>query len=122
MKGICGRLLEVDLTSGVTKDHGLSEDVFSKYLGGRGLGARLPFDMLPAKTDPLSPGNLLFFLTGPSYGNQGSRLFQVCGCHEVSFDRCAGATATRAGNCPANSRSWDMTAWSFAENQALPVI
>jgi aldehyde:ferredoxin oxidoreductase len=79
MKGICGRLLEVDLTSGVTKDHELSEDSFRKYLGGRGLGARLLLDMLPAKTDPLSPGNLLFFLTGPLTGTKvpGSSKFVV---------------------------------------------
>jgi aldehyde:ferredoxin oxidoreductase len=79
MKGICGRLLEVDLSSGATKDHDLSEDKFSKYLGGRGLGARLLFDMLPAKTDPLSPENLLFFLTGPLTGTKvpGSSKFVV---------------------------------------------
>jgi aldehyde:ferredoxin oxidoreductase len=79
MKGICRRLLDVDLTSGVTKDHDLPEDLFRKYLGGRGLGARLIFDMLPAKTDPLSPENLLFFLTGPLTGTKvpGSSKFVV---------------------------------------------
>jgi aldehyde:ferredoxin oxidoreductase len=79
MKGICGRLLEVDLTGGVTRDHDLPEEVFRKYLGGRGLGARLIFDMLPAKTDPLSPSNLLFFLTGPLTGTKvpGSSKFVV---------------------------------------------
>ena len=79
MKGICGRLLDVDLTTGVTKDHDLPEDLFRKYLGGRGLGARLLFDMLPANTDPLSPENLLFFLTGPLTGTKvpGSSKFVV---------------------------------------------
>jgi aldehyde:ferredoxin oxidoreductase len=79
MKGICGRLLEVDLSSGVTKEDDLPEDKFSKYLGGRGLGARLLFDMLPAKTDPVSPENLLFFLTGPLTGTKvpGSSKFVV---------------------------------------------
>jgi aldehyde:ferredoxin oxidoreductase len=79
MKGICSRLLEVDLSNGATKDHDLSEEKFRKYLGGRGLGARLLFDMLPAKTDPLSPENLLFFLTGPLTGTKvpGSSKFVV---------------------------------------------
>lgn len=79
MKGICGRLLEVDLTSGAIKDHELSEETFSKYLGGRGLGARLLFDLLPSKTDPLSPENLMFFLTGPLTGTKvpGSSKFVV---------------------------------------------
>ncbi len=65
MKGVCGRLLEIDLTKGKTKDYSISDEMVEKYLGGRGLGARLLFDMLPAKTDPLSPENVLIFLTGP---------------------------------------------------------
>ncbi len=79
MKGICGRLLEVDLTSGKTKDLPVSEDLFRKYLGGRGLGARLLFDLLPPKTDPLSPENVILFLTGPLTGTNvtGSSKFVV---------------------------------------------
>lgn len=79
MKGISRRLLEVDLTSGVTRDHDLPEEIYRKYLGGRGLGARLLFDKLPAKIDPLSPGNLLLFLTGPLTGTKvpGSSKFVV---------------------------------------------
>ena len=79
MKGIGGRLLEVDLTSGAIKDHELSEETFSKYLGGRGLGARLLFDMLPFQTDAFSPENLMFFLTGPLTGTKvpGSSKFVV---------------------------------------------
>ena len=79
MKGIGGRLLEVDLTSGAIKDHELSEETFSKYLGGRGLGARLLFDMLPSQTDAFSPENLMFFLTGPLTGTKvpGSSKFVV---------------------------------------------
>ena len=69
MQGICGKLLEVDLTSGKTKDFSVPEGMMEKYLGGRGLGARLLFDLLPAGTDPLSPENLLLFLTGPLTGS-----------------------------------------------------
>jgi aldehyde:ferredoxin oxidoreductase len=69
MKGICGKLLEVDLTSGKTKDFPVPEGMLEKYLGGRGLGARLLFDLLPAGTDPLSPENVLLFLTGPLTGS-----------------------------------------------------
>jgi aldehyde:ferredoxin oxidoreductase len=65
MKGLCGKLLEIDLTSGKTKDTMISDEMVEKYLGGRGLGARLLFDMVPANTDPLSPENVLIFLTGP---------------------------------------------------------
>jgi len=65
MKGICGKLLEIDLSSGKTKIMTLKEEMFEKYLGGRGLGVKLLYDMLPPKTDPLSPDNILFFLTDP---------------------------------------------------------
>ncbi len=79
MKGICGRLLDVDLTSGKTKDLALSEDLFRKYLGGRGLGARLLFDLLLPGTDPLSPENIILMMTGPLTGTSvtGSSKFVV---------------------------------------------
>src|SRR5512136_1203956 len=79
MKGICGKLLEIDLTSGKMKDTILSDGMVEKYLGGRGLGARLLFDTLPARTDPLSPENVLIFLTGPLTGSMvtGSSKFVV---------------------------------------------
>src|SRR5512139_2710010 len=79
MKGICGKLLEIDLGSGKTKTIALKDEMFENYLGGRGLGIRLLFDMLPPKTDPLSPDNLLFFLTGPLTGTfvTGSSKFVV---------------------------------------------
>jgi len=79
MKGTHGKLLEVDLTSGKTRDLPIPEEYFHGYLGGRGLGARLLFDMLPQGVDPLSPENLLFFLTGPLTGSMttGSSKFVV---------------------------------------------
>ncbi len=79
MKGIRGRLLEVDLTQGKTKELSIPDQMFEKYLGGRGLGARLLFDLLPEGTDPLSPENVLIFLTGPLTGTSapGSSKFVV---------------------------------------------
>jgi len=79
MKGIRGKLLEVDLASGKSKNVIISDEMVEKYLGGRGLGARLLFDLLPAKTDPLSPENVLMFLTGPLTGSMvaGSSKFVV---------------------------------------------
>jgi aldehyde:ferredoxin oxidoreductase len=79
MKGICGKLLQIDLTSGKTKTTTISDEMVEKYIGGRGLGARLLFDLLPAKTDPLSPENVLIFLTGPLTGSMvtGSSKFVV---------------------------------------------
>ncbi len=79
MRGVWGRLLDIDLTEGKTKIRSIPEETFEKYLGGRGLGARLLSDMLPANTDPISPENVLIFLTGPLTGNlaPGSSKFVV---------------------------------------------
>jgi aldehyde:ferredoxin oxidoreductase len=79
MKGIHGKLLQIDLGAGTTRDVPVPDETFRRYLGGRGLGARLLYDMLPPKTDPLSPENLLIFLTGPLTGSMatGSSKFVV---------------------------------------------
>ena len=79
MQGVYGRLLEIDLTKGEAKDFPLADGLFQLYLGGRGLGARLLYDLLPAGTDPLSPANVLLFLTGPLSGTKvpGSSKFVV---------------------------------------------
>jgi aldehyde:ferredoxin oxidoreductase len=79
MKGIWGKLLEIDLTSGKTTNTPIADEKVEKYLGGRGLGARLFYDLLPSKADPLSPENVLLFLTGPLTGSTvtGSSKFVV---------------------------------------------
>jgi aldehyde:ferredoxin oxidoreductase len=79
MKGVLGRLLDIDLSKGKTGERVIPDDMLEGYLGGRGLGARLLFDMLPAGTEPLSPENVLFFLTGPLTGTKvpGSSKFVV---------------------------------------------
>lgn len=79
MKGVHGKLLDIDLGLGTSRDIPVPDEAFRKYIGGRGLGARLLCDMLPAKTDPLSPDNLLIFLTGPLTGSMatGSSKFVV---------------------------------------------
>ena len=79
MKGVCGKLLEIDLTSGKSKTLPVGEELFEKYLGGRGLGIRLLYDLLPPMTNPLSPENPLLFLTGPLTGTHvtGSSKFVV---------------------------------------------
>ncbi|MEM5790083.1 MAG: aldehyde ferredoxin oxidoreductase family protein, partial [Syntrophobacteraceae bacterium] len=38
------------------------------YIGGEGLGAYLLYKELPPRTDPLSPANIIMFLTGPLNG------------------------------------------------------
>lgn len=68
MDTIYGKLLEVDLSSGNSKDLILEEEVIKYFIGGKGLGAYLLYKYLEPKTDPLSPENLIMFLTGPFTG------------------------------------------------------
>jgi aldehyde:ferredoxin oxidoreductase len=44
------------------------EDVLKKYIGGRGLGAKLYWDLLPEDADPLGPENIFMVLSGPLSG------------------------------------------------------
>jgi len=46
----------------------MNEQQARDYLGGSGLGIRLAYDEIPPDTDPLSPRNKLYFLTGPVTG------------------------------------------------------
>lgn len=66
--GYTGKILKIDLNS---KDKEISklnfEDV-KKFIGAKGLGAKLLFDLLPLNTDPLSEKNILMFTTGPLTG------------------------------------------------------
>ncbi|WP_448577374.1 aldehyde ferredoxin oxidoreductase family protein [Thermosphaera sp.] len=71
MKGVWGRLLEVDLTTGSTHAVEIPEKVYRMFLGGRGLATYLLAKEFGAKwrmLDPLSPENPLMLLTGPLTG------------------------------------------------------
>ena len=63
-----GKLLEVDLTSGKISVQNVDESVYQNYVGGNGLGAYLLYKNLKAKTDPLSPNNIICYLPGPLNG------------------------------------------------------
>lgn len=64
-------LLEINLTTGEKQIHDVSPDM-RKYLGGRGLGAKLMWEHVPQDADPLGPENILFFGVGPVTGFMGS--------------------------------------------------
>jgi aldehyde:ferredoxin oxidoreductase len=65
--GYTGKILRVDLTT-----RQISEEPSSKYLpryiGGRGLGARIYWDEIKPETEPLSPENKMIFTSGPLTG------------------------------------------------------
>jgi len=79
MKGWMGRVLNVDLGSGAITTTPLDMDMAQKFIGGRGLGARLLWDLVGPEVDPFSPDNVLIFAAGPltATGFQTSNRFSV---------------------------------------------
>jgi len=57
--GYFGRYLTVDLSDKSWKEEKLSEELVNDYLGGRGIGIKLLYDLQEGKVDPLSPENHL---------------------------------------------------------------
>lgn len=68
MYGFTGKILRVDLTTGYINVEKLGEDIYRKYLGGRGLALHFLLKELKPKTDPLEPENKLIFATGVATG------------------------------------------------------
>jgi aldehyde:ferredoxin oxidoreductase len=59
-----GNTAFIDLTTGDIQTAPTDADVLSRFIGGRGLGAKLLFDRVGATVEPLSPNNALIFTTG----------------------------------------------------------
>lgn len=80
MAGFEGKMLEIDLSKGSISNSTVSKDIVRKFIGGSGLGAKLMFDRVDPKVDPLSPQNTLFILTGPTSGLSvpGGARFSIC--------------------------------------------
>ncbi|MEB2836419.1 MAG: aldehyde ferredoxin oxidoreductase family protein [Desulfurococcales archaeon] len=68
MKGWHGSILWVDLSRGEYKLVGYPGEWAQKFIGGRGLAARILWEYLPRGADPLGPENLLVFAVGPLTG------------------------------------------------------
>lgn len=65
-----GKILRIDLTSASFKEEEIDEETCRKFLGGRGLGAKILYDELPAGTDPFSAENIVVIATGPLTGTK----------------------------------------------------
>ena len=79
MEGWAGKILDIDLSTGSVQTHPLDMARARKYLGGRGLGARLLWDLVGPNVAPFSPENVLIFASGPltASGAQTSNRFSV---------------------------------------------
>ena len=67
-KGYAGHYLEVDLTKGVVHKKEMEKEWARLYLGGSGVSSKILWERTTAKTDPLSPENVLVVGTGPLTG------------------------------------------------------
>jgi len=65
-----GKVLRIDLTPCSFKEEAIEEEKRRKFLGGRGLGAKILYDELPAGTDPFSAENIVVIATGPLTGTK----------------------------------------------------
>ena len=67
--GYHGRYLRVDLSTGLSTEVMLEEELLRKFLGGSGLGVSLMLKEGAAKVDPLSPEAVLAFVFSPLVGS-----------------------------------------------------
>lgn len=62
------RVLKIDLSDRSYTVEEIPDKIIKQYLGGRGLGAYLLYNLIPARTDPLGEENHLIFTAGPASG------------------------------------------------------
>jgi aldehyde:ferredoxin oxidoreductase len=79
MSGWSEKVLEIDLNTLTYKTYPLDMEIARQFVGGRGIGARLLWDMVGPEVDPLAPENVLIFTNGPLTGTgyQTSNRFSV---------------------------------------------
>lgn len=84
--GYAGKILRVDLSSGKTADVPTS-DYADRFLGGRGIAAKIYWDEVSPEVKALEPDNRLIFITGPLAGispGVGAVRWLVCGKSPVT--------------------------------------
>ena len=65
--GYAGKILTIDLSDGRTASL-QTADYADRFLGGRGIAAKLYWDLVPPETGALDPDNCLICVTGPVAG------------------------------------------------------
>ena len=68
MKGLKGKILRINLSTGGISTEGIDESLARDYIGGRGIATKILYDELPVGIDPLGPENKLIFASGPLTG------------------------------------------------------
>ena len=79
--GYYGQYMVVNLTDRSWRAEPLPDELADQYLGGRGIGAKLLYDLQDGGIDPLSPENHFIIFTGPVAGTNApgsSRITFLC--------------------------------------------
>jgi len=76
--GYAGKIIRVNLTESNIMVGTLKKELASRYIGGKGFGAKILFEGMETKTDPYDPANLLIFATGPVNGTALSGAAKFC--------------------------------------------
>lgn len=61
----CGKVLKVDLTDRTVTEYPFTDEERELFLGGKIMAAKIVYDNVTEKIDPLSPENMLVITTGP---------------------------------------------------------
>lgn len=64
MKGYCGKILKVDLTTKTCTDVYIKDEIYENFLSGAALGAWWCYRNIPAGADPMGPDNVLCITSG----------------------------------------------------------
>lgn len=89
-----GTMLRVNLTTGDMKTSAISDEMSRKYIGGRGLSAKILYDEVDPTIDAYSPDNKLIFAAGPLSGTSAP----TGGRYEVSCKSPLSGTITGANS------------------------
>ena len=65
---MAAQILKIDLSRKSFEIETIPDRIIRQYLGGRGLGAYLLYQLVPGKADPLGEDNYVIFSAGPANG------------------------------------------------------
>jgi aldehyde:ferredoxin oxidoreductase len=93
--GYCGKILEVDLTTGTVRTEPLGMDIARDFIGDFGINSRLAVNYLKPQVGPLSADNVIIFGASPLVG---SRIPGVSRCHILTKQPLVGSIWESSGS------------------------
>ena len=91
--GYAGKILRVDLSSGGEAEVS-TLDYADRFLGGRGMAAKIYWDEVPPAINAFDPKNRLLFVTGPLSRASHPGRFKMADLREIPCS-CPGALLLR---------------------------